>query len=84
LFVAVATKDSEAEFRAQPEKELVEATNVGSAGRAARYVYDSGATRSDFVDRYISSDPQTPFFENLRDHRKRKYALRKSAGTPTS
>src|SRR5450631_3886267 len=74
LFVAVNSKDAEAEFRARPQKELIEETNVRSAQQAAKYVYGSDNARLEFVDRYISTARQLPFFEDLRNLRKQKRA----------
>jgi len=74
LFVAVKSKDSEAAFRARPQKELIEETNVRSAQQAAKYVYGGDNARSEFVDRYISTARQPPFFEDLRNLRRQKRA----------
>jgi hypothetical protein len=79
LFVAVNSKDAEAEFRARPQKELIELTNVRSAQQAAKYVYGSDNAQSEFVDRYISSARRPPFFENLRNLRKQKHTSRTAA-----
>jgi hypothetical protein len=79
LFVAVNSKDAEAEFRARPQKELIESTNVRSTQQAAKYVYGSDNAQSEFVDRYISSARHPPFFENVRNLRKQKHASRTEA-----
>jgi hypothetical protein len=52
-------------------------TNIRSAKQAAKYVYGSDNAQSDIVDRHISSDRPAPFFENVRNLRKRKYAVRR-------
>ena len=65
LFVAVNSKDSEAGFRARPQKELIEETNVRSAQQAAKYVYGGDNVRLEFVDRYISTARQPSFFRGL-------------------
>jgi hypothetical protein len=74
LFVAVNTKDAETTFRARPQKELIESTNVRSAQHAAEYVYGSDNAQSEFVNRYISRARQPPFFENVRNLRKQRHA----------
>jgi hypothetical protein len=79
LFVAVNSKDSEAGFRARPQKELIEETNVRSAQQAAKYVYSGDNARLEFVDRYISTARQPSFFEDLRNLRKQKRASRTMA-----
>jgi len=76
LFVAVNSKEAEAEFRKRPQKELIEATNVRTAQRAAKYVYGRDNAQLDFVDEHISSARQPSFFESLRDMRRQKYASR--------
>ena len=72
--MAVNSKEMETGFRARPQKELIESANVRSAQRAAKYVYGSDNAQSEFVDRYISSAREPPFFENLRNLRRQKYA----------
>jgi Protein of unknown function (DUF4238) len=76
LFVAVHSKDAEARFRAQPQKELIESTNVRTAEHAAKYVYGCDNAMSEFVDKYISSARQPSYFENVRKLRKERHASR--------
>jgi hypothetical protein len=83
LFVAVHSKDAEAAFRAQPQKELIESTNVRTAEHAVKYVYGGDNAMLEFVDKYISSARQPSYFENVRKLRKERHASR-TANNPKS
>ncbi|RZN07306.1 hypothetical protein CWO91_27925 [Bradyrhizobium genosp. SA-3] len=74
LFVAVHSKDAEAAFRARPQKEVIEATNVRTAERAAKYVYGGDNAASEFVGKHISSAQQPSYFENVRRLRQERQA----------
>jgi hypothetical protein len=74
--VAVNSRESEAVFRTRPQRELIEETNVRSAQQAAKYVYCTDNAPSEFVDKYISTARQPPFFEDLRNLRRQKHASR--------
>ncbi|MHC2255737.1 hypothetical protein ACVILK_005429 [Bradyrhizobium embrapense] len=83
LFVAVPSQDAEAAFRAQPQQELIEATNVRTAEHAVKYVYGDDNAMLKFVDKYISSARQPSYFENVRKLRKERHASR-TADNPKS
>ncbi len=83
LFVAVPSQDAEAAFRAQPQQELIEATNVRTAEHAVKYVYGNDNAMLKFVDKYISSARQPSYFENVRKLRKERHASR-TADNPKS
>lgn len=73
LFVAVNSAEMELKFKAQPQKELVQSTNLQIAKQAAKYVYGADNSASDFVDKHISSDRPKCFFQRLREYRRAKY-----------
>jgi hypothetical protein len=75
LFIAVNRDKMERKFKAQPQKELIQSTNVQIAKQAAKYVYGGDNSASEFVDKYISTDRPKCFFERLREYRRAKYAL---------
>jgi hypothetical protein len=78
LFIATNSDEMERKFKMLPQKELIQSTNVQLVKQAAKYVYGSDRSASEFVDKYISTDRPKCFFERLREYRKAKYAPRPS------
>ena len=78
LFIATNSDEMERKFKTLPQKELIQSTNVQIVKQAAKYVYGSDRSASEFVDKHISTDRPKCFFERLREYRKAKYAPRPS------
>jgi hypothetical protein len=76
LFVATASEEMERKFKNQPQKNLIQSTNIQVAKQAAKYVYGSDNAALEFVDKYISREQPKSFFEKLREYRTHKYAAR--------
>ena len=66
LFVAANSKDSETAFRARPQAELIEETNVRTTQQAAKYAYGNDNARREFVDEHLSTARQPSYFESSR------------------
>jgi hypothetical protein len=79
LFVAVNSSGSEPAFRKRSQKELIAETNIRTAQRAVRYVYDKDNTQLQFVDERISTARRPAFFEELRKVRRQKRASAEAA-----
>src|SRR6516162_11938847 len=74
LFIATNSDEMERKFKTQPQKDLIQSTNVQLVKQAAKNVYGGDNSASEFVDKYISIDRPKCFFERLPEYRRAKYA----------